>query len=135
MSANKFNVSSLKRPVSEDLFNFIEWFCNSLGVFSFKDKNRTGGKVFLSILNASVRHNGVNSEHVASECNISRGNAIYHLNNLIELGLVEKKGRKYFLRESSLFSTVASIEEDFLSVFSKVKDYAKKIDDLMILKE
>lgn len=64
---------------------------------------------------------------------ISRGIAkrttvIYHLNRLVEGGLLVKKGNLYFIRGGSLEAMVKELKKDVDALFEELVEVAREVD-------
>jgi predicted transcriptional regulator len=60
---------------------------------------------------------------------MSRGAVIHQLNRLAEAGLIRKDGRKYYLREGSVYRTIKEVERDVQRMFEDLEQMALEIDE------
>lgn len=68
-----------------------------------------------------------------SSTELSRGIAkrttvIYHLNRLVEEGLLVKRGNLYFIRGGSFEAMVKEIKRDIDTLFEELVEIAKRVD-------
>jgi DNA-binding transcriptional ArsR family regulator len=119
-----FIIRKLETPREEDPEKFIEWLCECFGF----DEDELATEIFKDLLKANYRGRYPSSSELCRGRDVTRAAIIYHLNRFIERGLVERRGRAYSLRDSTLTSTIDEIEEDVLRYFKKLKEVAKKID-------
>lgn len=103
----------------------IQWFSESLGLFSDRDKDRSCFRVFLAILQAKK---GLSSDELAYKLNLSRATVIHHLEKLISTGLVVIENGKYALREKNLALTLKKMKQDVFSAYEDLEEIAKEID-------
>ncbi len=126
-STEEIRVRRLEKPVSRDPDNAINWICKAFG-FSDSDKDRTP-RIFREVLHASLKKRQVRSAIVSEKLDITRGGVVYHLNHMIESGVIVRNGRAYRLRCTTLERTVDEVEEDVLRMFKRIKEVAREIDE------
>lgn len=127
VSTEEIRVRRLEKPLSRDPDNDINWICNAFG-FSNSDKDRTP-IIFREVLHASLKKKRVGSATVSEKLDITRGGVVYHLNHMIESGVIVRDGRAYRLRCTTLERTVDEVEEDMLRMFKRIKEVARGIDE------
>jgi len=128
MPEEKIIVKSIGRPRDADRDELIEWFCRVFGLAEGPDDMEP--KLLRAIVSASFAGNGITSKVLYKRLSAPRSTIIYHLNRLIETGVVVRKGRKYYLRSSDMQSTVEELQADIIREFEKLEEYAKKFDSL-----
>jgi len=121
-------VRDLDAPFDDSPVEYIEWVCESLGIVSGRDVNRTAITIFRVIVEKSDYGNGISSTDIAEELSMSRGAVINQLNKLIEFGLIRKKGRNYTLRGGNLTRTMMEIRGDFDRLFERLEKAANYMD-------
>ena len=124
---HKITLVKLK-PVDEDLNKELQFFSESLGLFSERDKERSCFRIFIELLKAVKHKKGLSSDELAYKLQLSRGTVVHHLSRLIGAGLISVKDNKYSLREKNLGSTLKKMKNDFLSAFEEVEGVAEGID-------
>jgi len=109
----------------------LQWFGNSLELFNLRDKDQSCFRIFIELLKATKMQTPLSSDELARRLNLSRGTVVYHLNKLIESGIVIVVKNKYILRGNNLQELVDELEADILSSFRELKKVAKEIDEGM----
>ncbi len=122
----QITVRSLRQPVEKDMENDIEWFCSSLGLLGKRDKEKTGLKIFKSILKA--KNSGISAEDLSEKVNVSRTAVIHHIKTMINSGLIIKEDGMFELRMRSLRKVVDEIELDLERVMKSIREIAEDID-------
>ena len=122
-------VRDLDAPFDDSPVDYMEWVCESLGIVSGRDVNRTAITVFRVIVEKSDNRYGISSTDLADELSMSRGAVINQLNKLIECGLIRKNGRNYALRGGNLTRTMMEIREDFDRLFERLEKAAIYMDN------
>jgi len=124
--ASEIKVRRLERPLRRDADEDIYWICQALGL-SDEDDDMTSS-IFREVLDASLTNRQVGSTKVSKKVEITRGGVVYHLNHMIESGVIVRDGRAYKLRCTTLERTVDEVEEDALRMFRRIKEVAREID-------
>jgi len=120
----KVTIIKLKKPKNE-INDEIQWLCRSLGLFGERDKEKSCYRIFIELLK---NKQGLNSDQIADNTNITRGTVIHHINRLTDSGLVISQKKKYKLRTRNLFRLIKEIEDDVEETFEEIERIAKKID-------
>ena len=113
------------RIPDENLNSEVQWFSESFGLFSQRDKDESCFRLFIALLQAK---RPMSSNELAYKLNLSRATVIHHLNKLISCGLIIIEGNKYILREKNLELSLKRIKEDLISTFEEMEAEAKRID-------
>ncbi|MDP3918947.1 MAG: HTH domain-containing protein [Nanoarchaeota archaeon] len=103
----------------------IQWFSESLGLFSERDKDKSCFRLFLEIMKSKKP---VSSDELAYKLNLSRATVVHHLSKLIAAGMVVTNDNKYSLRAKNLETTLKKMKADFLSAYNEIEEVAKEID-------
>jgi len=122
-------VRDLDAPFDDSPIEYIEWVCESLGIVTGRDVNKTAITLFRVIVEKSDYRYGISSTDLAEELSMSRGAVINQLNKLIECGLIRKSGRNYTLRGGNLTRTMMEIREDFDRLFERLEKAATYMDN------
>ncbi len=131
----KITIIKSRKPAENDINKDLQWFSESLGLFSDRDKERSCFRIFVELVKSSRRKQLLSSNELAERTNLSRGTVIHHINRLIESGLVSVYDGKYLLRVENLETLVAEVQKDLNRVFSDLKEIARELDsELGLLK-
>lgn len=131
----KVTIIKIQKPQGRDLNEEIQWFSNTLGLFSQRDKEKSKFRVFLELLKAAKNKRPLSSEQISKRTGLSRATVIHHLNYLIESGVVADFDGKYMLRVNNLEELVVQIQKDIFDVFKDLKEMAEDLDrELELLK-
>ncbi len=125
--AYKIHLKKVRTPAPGDLVEDIDFICQSFGYFSQRDKNNTAGRIFRLLVKDSGE--GLTSDEIAIQLDLSRGAIIYHLNNFMAAGLVVKERNRYRLRSQSLQKSIEEIRQDTQRIFNQMLKIAQEIDD------
>ncbi|MEK6843587.1 MAG: hypothetical protein AABY04_03800 [Candidatus Micrarchaeota archaeon] len=131
MDAKQITIKRLERPSIKNLQGELDAFCNSIGIPT--DDQSVAKDIFKEILEKESKRKagGIRSITISRKIHVTRGGAVYHLNKLMETGLIIRKGREYELRGQNLEETVEEMENDMLRMFRMIKKMAAEIDDEM----
>jgi hypothetical protein len=117
-------IRRIEIPIEHDIDSSVTWLCECLGF----GRDELAIEIFKDLLKANYRGRYPSSTELCKGRTVTRAAIIYHLNRFIERGLIERRGRVYSLRSTTLTSTIEEIEEDVLRYFKRVKEVARKID-------
>ncbi|MBT8010271.1 helix-turn-helix transcriptional regulator [archaeon] len=120
----KITIIKLRTP-EKSINKEIQWFSQSLGLFTQRDKDKSCFRIFLEIIKTKKPQS---SDELAYKLNLSRATVIHHLTKLIASGIVVVNDNKYSLRAKNLESTLKKMKADFLSAYEEVEEVAKEID-------
>ncbi len=126
MNEQEFMIREIKTPLKQDYENDLHWLCESLGFISNRDFEKTGAKIFCSIVRSNSH--GIKSEEIAKECKITKGNVIHHLSKYIKAGIVIRDKNKYYLRSRSIEKSLDEMQLDLLRTLQKIRTIAKEVD-------
>ena len=127
--AYRIHLKKIRTPAAGSLTGDIDFICQSFGYFSQRDKNNTAGKIFRLLVKNTSEGDGLTSDQIADELELSRGTIVYHLNNFITAGLVIKEKNKYRLRSHSLQKSIEEIRQDTHRIFNEMLKIAEAIDE------
>lgn len=121
-------IKAVDKPKSDDPDDFIKWFCKVFGLESeFDDKENIEEILLKEFIKAAYYGKGLSSGEI-SLSNVPRTTIIYHLNRLIDTGMIVKKGRRYYLRASEFSDVIDEIEYDVNREIMKIKDIADEFE-------
>ena len=124
----RVTIIRVDRPSDNDINNSLQWFGNSLGLFSLRDKDKSCFRIFIELLKASKTKDPLSSDELAAKLALTRGTVVHHVNKLMDSGLVVSRGRRYILRVSNLSSLVEELHKDVSETCRDLRDVAEQID-------
>jgi len=130
ITQRRITIVKLSRP-QRNINDELQWFGNSFDLFGERDKDRSMFRIFIELLKATKTQTPVSSDELAARLNLSRGTVVYHLNKLIESGIVIILKNKYILRGGNLQELVDELEADSQRTFKELKTVAREIDEGM----
>jgi predicted transcriptional regulator len=127
----KIVIRDVERPDSKKPDAMLRWF---LAVFDLGDGNEANGieaQILAALVRAGHVGEGISSSELKLQPPVARSTVIYHLNRLMELGIIVKKGRKYHLRANDMSKVMEEIEYDMEREMQRMIDMAREFDKLM----
>lgn len=119
-----------------DLNNTLQDFCDSFGLLSERDKEKSCFRIFIELIKAEKNRDRLSSEEIASKSNLSRATVIHHIERLENSCLIKSKKNRYFLASPNLEKITEDIEKEMFRLLKKLKKTAKKLDkDLSLPKK
>ncbi len=104
----------------------LQWISNSLGLFnSDRDKEKSCYRVFVQLVK---EQKPLKSDDIALNSRLSRGTVVFHLNKLIDSGLVITEDNKYKLREKKISSIIKKIRKDLTQQLKEIEEIAKDFE-------
>ena len=123
-------VRRVRSPAPGNIEDDIDYICKSFGYFTLRDKQDSAGRIFrLLVREGCGDKDGLCSDDIARELELSRGAIIHHLNNFIKSGLVIKENSLYRLRSQSLQKSIEEIRHDTQRIFNEMLKIAEAIDE------
>lgn len=121
-----------KRPPGEDdVQALVDWLCNSMGLVSGRDKERTAATIFKKVIQAAERGETVTTSELVDSLSVTRGTINHHLRNFIEAGILTREKRQIRLRRNTLERTIEEVKRDAERIFDDLKRLAQDIDDTL----
>lgn len=135
MRFTKITIIRSNKPKELSINDLLKWFGASLGLFSLRDKDSSCFRIFI-ILVQDLRKKpyGLTSDELAELTGLSRGTVVYHLNRLLENGIIINARNKYYLKVNNLEELVDEIEENLTNTLNSMRTVAKHIDSQVGLK-
>ncbi|MBI5072732.1 winged helix-turn-helix transcriptional regulator, partial [Candidatus Woesearchaeota archaeon] len=93
MIQQRITIIKIRRPVTQNLNEELQWFGTSLGLFNLRDKDKSCFRIFIELLKATKHNKSITSDELADHLALSRGTVIHHVNKLMETGLVVHEGK------------------------------------------
>ncbi|MEW5896889.1 MAG: ArsR family transcriptional regulator [Nanoarchaeota archaeon] len=130
--AQEIVIRQVNKPVARDVYEDIEWLCDSFGFCQGRDIENIATQVIKEVITykKSCREDGdlLSSEILANELGISIGRVNHHLRNLIDFGLLEREKRVILLRGGTLTAAVREIRKDTERILDEIEFIAAEID-------
>ncbi|MFH0971087.1 MAG: hypothetical protein V1835_00820 [Candidatus Micrarchaeota archaeon] len=129
MDTRQITLKRIERPAKRNLQGELDAFCRALAIPT--DDQSVARDIFKEILQKEGRgkEGGVRSIIISKKMQLTRGGTVYHLNKLMESGLIVRRGREYELRGQNLEETIDEMEDDMRRMFKMVKRMAAEIDE------
>jgi predicted transcriptional regulator len=128
--ARTIQVRKVRSPAPGSLTDDIDYICKSFGYFTLRDKQDSAGKIFRILVKKGCgSKDGLRSDDIAEELELSRGAIMHHLNSFIKSGLVIKENNLYRIRSQSLQKSIEEIKIDIDRIFNQMIKIAMEIDD------
>jgi len=124
----KITITNIRKPLRKDPNEELQWFGNSLGLFSIRDKDKSCFRLFIELLKANKLSLPLTSDELAFRLNLSRGTVVHHLNKLIEAGIVINDKNRYMLRVNNLRFLVDELEKDLTRSLENLRSVAEELD-------
>lgn len=131
MRITRITIIKTSKPEIQNINDLLQWFGGSLGLFNIRDKDRSCFRVFIVLLKAGKKSKGLSSEEIAESTSLSRGTVVYHINKLIEAGLVKEHSKKYYLEADNLEKLIQKLRSDMDQAFDTLSEIGKEIDGKM----
>ena len=129
MRFTRITIISSRRPERPNINELLQWFGGTLGLFNLRDKDRSCFRVFIVLLkNVKEKFPGLSSDEIAAITLLSRGTVVFHLNKLMESGIVVEESNRYRLSVDTLEELVDKVKGDVNEAFDVLKDIGKDID-------
>jgi predicted transcriptional regulator len=125
---NKITIYRSKKPDHETVNEELQWFCDSLGLFGERDKDKSCFRMFVVLLKSLHNTPGMTSDDISDQVGLSRGTVVHHLHRLIGSGIVVQDQNKYMLRVNNLSSLIEEVERDILRTMEELREAADDID-------
>ena len=136
MRFTKVTIIRTSEPSNDNVNELLQWFGGTLGLFNLRDKDRSCFRIFIVLLNSlKTRPAGLSSDAVAEKTSLSRGTVVYHLNKLMEVGIVLESNNKYYLKHETLEEISESIRSEVNDAFDSLSFIGRSLDDKLGLKK
>ena len=124
----RITIQYQRTPKEKGLNEELQWFCDSLGLFGSRDKDKSCFRMFIILLRSLRNTEGLTSDELSEKVGLSRGTVVHHLHKLMGSGLVIQDKSKYMLRVEDLKTLVDEVERDLMQTMEKLRDVAENID-------
>lgn len=125
----KIAIRVLEKPDAKDPEKMLAWFVAALGLSGDKEDS-IEEQILRDFAYAAKKEEGISSSELKLDRHVARSTVIYHLNRFMEVGLIVKKGRKYYLRAADMTKVIEELEYDIDREMQRMLDTAKEFDRL-----
>ena len=134
MRFTRITIIRTSEPANDNINELLQWFGGTLGLFNIRDKDRSCFRIFIVLLKA-IKQNpeGLSSDNIANRTSLSRGTVVYHLNKLMEVGLVNEVNNKYYLKYDSLEDISENIRREVNDAFDSLSFIGRNLDEQLKL--
>ena len=131
---NKITIYKIKKPSTNDLNQELQWFSQSLGLFSSRDKEKSCFRIFIALVEAKKSSRFLSSDELADKANLTRATAIHHLKNLEQHGLVKQEHNRYTLSSNSFSALIKQLAWESKQLFEDLEEVSEELDKKLQLK-
>jgi len=124
----RITIIKSRKPTESAINQELQWFGDSLGLFSMRDRDKSCFRIFIELLKSAKRKQPLTSDELAARLNLTRGTVIHHINRLLDSGLVVHEKKKYLLRVDNLKDLIDEIWKDIERTCLDLKEVADDID-------
>jgi predicted transcriptional regulator len=131
----RISIRVVSVPDKKSTQHLIKWFCLAFGLESDNSSDHGIEEELLGkFITAAYADRGISSSEIKLKNKIARSTVIYHLNRLMDAGLIVKRGRRYYLRATDMYRSIEEIEYDVDREMRRMLDTAREFDRLMAVK-
>ncbi len=129
MRFTRITIIRTNEPANQNVNELLQWFGGTLGLFNIRDKDRSCFRIFITLLRAiKNKPQGLSSDEIAERTTLSRGTVVYHLNKLMEVGIVLEANNKYYLKHETLEEISESIRDEVNDAFDSLSHISRNLD-------
>lgn len=127
----KILIRKLEKPKEKDVETDINWVVESFGWSSGRDTEETATRIVESLLKKFADRVAVQTNMIADDLDMSNHRINHHIRNLIDSGVLYRKGREIYLRGGSVKEAVEEMRKDANRIFDEIEEIAEEIDDTL----
>jgi Bacterial regulatory protein, arsR family. len=125
-------IRSVEKPDYNDPKALLKWFCTTFGLIeSSEGKDSAEEQILVRFIYAARQNRNLSVSDLKISQKMPRSTLIYHLNRLVDAGIISKKGHTYKLRANDISRVVEEINYDVSREFMRILDTAKELDRLI----
>ncbi len=129
MKFTRITIIKTSEPANDNVNELLQWFGGTLGLFNMRDKDRSCFRIFVTLLNSIKINKGLSSDTIAEKTALTRGTVVYHLNKLMEVGLINEVNNRYYLKFETLEEISESIRGEVNEAFDSLSYIGKNLDN------
>lgn len=126
--ASTITLYKLRKPEKPDMNKELQWFSQSLGLFSKRDKEKSCFRIFIALIEARKSHRMLSSDEIADKSSLTRATIIHHLKNLEQHGLVKAEQNRYALSCNSFSALIKQLEKESQELLTDLEEAAEELD-------
>ncbi len=125
-------IRSVEKPDYNDPKALLKWFCTTFGLIENPEgKDSVEEQILVRFIYAARQNRNLSVSDLKISPKMPRSTLIYHLNRLVDAGIISKKGHTYKLRANDISRVVEEINYDVSREFMRILDTAKEFDRLI----
>ncbi len=125
-------IRSVEKPDYGDPKALLRWFCITFGIIeNSAPEDSPEEQILVRFIYAARQNRGLSISDLKIHQKMPRSTFIYHLNRLVDAGVISKKGHTYKLRANDISKVVEEINYDVSREFMRIADTAKELDRLI----
>jgi len=124
-------LKSIDQPRKKDVYEDINWICNSMGFVSGRDVEDTALRIFDDIVNIIAMRQDVTSQHIAEDLEVTVNTVNHHLRNFSASGFFVRRSNVILLRGGSMRRTIEEIKRDADRMFEDLIMIADEVDNVL----
>jgi predicted transcriptional regulator len=124
-------IRKLEKPKVKDVQRDIDWVVDSFGWSSGRDVESTATKIVEALLKRFADRVAVESKMIADDLDMNAHRVNHHIRNLIDAGVLYRRGREIYLRGGTVKEAVEEMRKDANRIFDEIEDIAEEIDDAL----
>ncbi|MFP4568009.1 MAG: helix-turn-helix domain-containing protein [Candidatus Woesearchaeota archaeon] len=128
MRFTRITIIKTTEPANNNVNELLQWFGGTLGLFNIRDKDRSCFRIFITLLDAIKQQRGLSSDEIAQKTTLTRGTVVYHLNKLMEVGLVNEVNNRYYLKYESLEDISENLRNEINDAFDSLSHIGRNLD-------
>ena len=125
----KITIIRSRKPIAKDINQDLQWFSNSLGLFSERDKEKSCFRIFIELVKAAKNRVPLTSDQIAQRTHLSRATIIHHLTKLMESGIVMHQDNRYILKVDNLEQLIDELKLELDKSLHELKLMAEELDE------
>ncbi|BCS90680.1 MAG: hypothetical protein ARM1_0137 [Candidatus Micrarchaeota archaeon] len=121
-------IRKIDKPLNNDIESVMAWLCQT---FEF---DAMEALILRSLIKAARSDKGMTSLEISKEINrligreLPRTTVLYHINKLMEAGMIVKNGRSYYIRGMNLINAIDQLSNDVKGILNDMKEMLKLLE-------
>ncbi len=128
MEFTRITIIRARKPTKHNINEDLQWFGGSLGLFNPRDRDKSCFRIFITLIKHMKAGQGLTSDAIAAQLNLSRGTVVHHLTKLMASGIVDVDKNRYVLKFESMKELVDIIQSNLNKTFQSLHEVGDNID-------